>query len=51
MTKTRLPVEIAFLIVAKLVALTILYYAFFSASHRAPSGPRATESHLFHPNP
>jgi hypothetical protein len=32
--KTRLPVEIGLLLTAKLVALTVLYLAFFSPAHR-----------------
>jgi hypothetical protein len=50
MTKTRLPFEIGLLLVAKLVALTVLYYAFFSPAHQSVADTGAVAARVLSSN-
>lgn len=47
----RLTTEIALLLCAKLAALTILYFTFFSTASRPSIDPHAAESHLLSHSP
>ncbi len=46
MVGKRLSFEIGLLLCAKLAALTILYFAFFSSSSQPPQDSHAVASHL-----
>ena len=48
--KARLPVEIGLLLAAKLVALTVLYYAFFSPAHRTVTDTGAVAARVLSSN-
>jgi hypothetical protein len=47
----RLPAEIACLLCAKLAALTLLYFAFFSPSHRIAADAPGTSTHILGESP
>jgi hypothetical protein len=46
MPKVRLSVEIAALLTAKLAALTLIYFAFFSPSHRVVVDAPSASAHI-----
>ncbi|HTT99691.1 MAG TPA: hypothetical protein VMF58_16705 [Rhizomicrobium sp.] len=50
MPRKQLSVEIALLLCAKLVALTALYFAFFSPSHRITADAPTTSTHVLGTN-
>jgi hypothetical protein len=47
--KTPLRAEIAALLCVKLLALCILYFAFFSSAHQAQVDARAVSAHVMNP--
>jgi hypothetical protein len=50
MPKVRLSVEIAILLTAKLAVLTLIYFAFFSPSHRVIADAPATSKQILGTN-
>jgi len=50
MPKVRLSVDIAALLTAKLAALTLIYFAFFSPAHRVTADAPATSHHILGTN-
>jgi hypothetical protein len=47
----RLSTEIAILLCAKLAALTLLYFAFFTPSHRIAADAPRTSTHILGESP
>ena len=50
MTERHLPKDIALLLCAKLAALGILYFAFFSPATHPPSDARAVSARMLSPD-
>ena len=50
MPRVRLSVEIAILLTAKLAALMLIYYAFFSPSHRVVVDAPSASAHILSTN-
>ena len=50
MPKVRFSVEIAVLLTAKLAALTLIYFVFFSPPHRVNADAPATSAHILNSN-